>query len=501
VAKKKQALLDGVVELKNAGPIQGIFKIDVSKGPGLYTLTGGKATGKSTVLRGLQILQGHKVEVTIHDGEMDGYVAGWGVVAPFGPRRRPSGDFELETLEGATFADFIEPQGKTAVTRDRSCIQTLIALTGVEAQPSDYYDLAGGRESFKKLGIADTDDPIVLAKRVKSKLEELAREAETEHNVEDGHVKAIEAQVAAVDLAAPSDLDALMTERDAAKGLADLLASQKKAADVREEEIRKAREKLEDERKRYTGGTVNATGNELNEAEKKLNNWHDKVEELERALRDATAMRDAQQVAVEQAGLRHDNARRHEITISAWEETISKPLPAPTAEDIQAADDALAAAKTAYDTGVVVNEAKKAQERAESHRRKANLAKATADAMRDAASQAFPILTTRLETREIIVEQIEDEARLLVKHPTRKKKVFFNEPNDLSEGQRIMVAIRELLPRVKKPGIFDVPQHVYAGIQPADRAELHKFAADNGIFLFGAIIDDGELEVHYGVEA
>jgi hypothetical protein len=141
---------------------------------------------------------------------------------------------------------------------------------------------------------------------------------------------------------------------------------------------------------------------------------------------------------------------------------------------------------------------RKAAEKAEQHANAAGEAKDRAEQWREAASQTFPILTQRLQTNEILIEQVEGEARLMVKHPTRRKKVFFNEEGDLSEGQRIMVAIKELLPRVKKPGLFDVPQHVFAGIQPADRKELHEFAVQHGIYLWGAVIDDGELKVEYG---
>jgi hypothetical protein len=276
VGKKKPQAQEGLFEVKNAGPIQGVFQVDVSKGPGLYTLTGGKATGKSTALKALQLLQGHKVEITVHDGEIEGYVAGWGVVAPLGARRRPSGELELETLEGATFADFIQPQGKTAETRDANCIKALIALTGVKADPEDYHELAGGKESFKKLGVALTDDPLMLAARVKAKLEALARDEKTEFNVEQGHVEAIEARIAAVDLTAPCDLGKLMAVRDAAKTKRDTLIEKADAATVKKEEIARARKQLQEQREAYKGKSVAKADNDATAA---LEDWsrQDKV--------------------------------------------------------------------------------------------------------------------------------------------------------------------------------------------------------------------------------
>jgi hypothetical protein len=502
---KKPKLEEGVLELKNAGPIEGVFRADVSKGPGLYTLTGAKATGKSTVLKSLELLKGHKVEITIHDGEMDGHVSGFGVVAPLGPRRKPSGELELETLEGATFADFIQPQGKTGVTRDKACIQSLVALTGVKADPADYYELLGGKEEFKKLGIDDTDDPIALCKRVKAKLEERARDAETAADVEKGHVEAIEARVAQVNLAASCHMAALMEAMDAAKTRRDTLIEKAEAAAAKKEEIARAREQLAQQREAYKGKSVdqakaavdsasedvNAQGMRVNELTTQIAQLQSRLVEEKADLLELQRMQDA-------AAAELELVRQHHAAMSAWEATIAEKVEEPGEDELDAAKAAVEAAVEAYNMGVKVRDAKQDMERAKSHRIKSLCFKETADNLRASASQTFPILTSKLQTNEILIEQIEDEARLVVKHPTRGKKVFFNEEGDLSEGQRIIVAIKELLPRVNAPGLFDVPQHVFAGIQPADRKELHEFAVKHGIYLWGAIIDDGELAVKYG---
>lgn len=56
-----------VVETVNAGPIEGTFKIDLSDGPGVYELRGYRGSGKSTVLAAVDLLSGHRVDVTLHD--------------------------------------------------------------------------------------------------------------------------------------------------------------------------------------------------------------------------------------------------------------------------------------------------------------------------------------------------------------------------------------------------------------------------------------------------
>lgn len=490
----------GVVEIKNAGPVQGIFRVDVSRGPGLYWLSGPKGSGKSTVLAALQRLQGHEVPISVTDGHLDGYVRGFGVHVPLGPRAKPTGDLEVETLGGDfTFGDFLSPQGKTAVTRDRQCIQALVSLTGVQADVEQYHELVGGREAFDQLGISKpSSDPVALAGQVKRALEAKARVLEAQADTELGHVEEIGVQVRGVDLSAESDLAVLMGNRDQAKARLDALREKVDAADIRDEEIKAARESLAKAKEGGDPGErLQEAEDRVLEVEKLLESRRAIVADLERQLADARQQALDAERQLTSAKLIRDERVHNANMAKQWEATIAQPLARPSDQALESAQQAVEAAEAAYQTGVRVRDAKAARERVAQHQAKADELSAQAQRYRAAAANTFEILTRNLQTTKIKVEMVDDEARLVVQHPTRGQR-FFNGDTDLSEGERIMFAIEELLPRVPKPGLFEVPQEYFQAIQPSDRAELHRFAVERGIFLWGAIVTDEPMDVHYG---
>ena len=66
------------IELTSGGPIEGTFPIDLSPGPGVYEFRGKRGSGKTTCISSIDLLAGHKVDVTLHDGAISGKVEGFG---------------------------------------------------------------------------------------------------------------------------------------------------------------------------------------------------------------------------------------------------------------------------------------------------------------------------------------------------------------------------------------------------------------------------------------
>lgn len=489
-----------VLELENAGPIQGTFAIDVSKGPGLYVLRGSKGSGKSTVLKSLELLRGCDTTITIHDGELSGHVSGFGAVRPLGARRRAKGEFELESLGDVSFADFVHPQGKTPETRDKQCIQALVALTGVKADPSVYYPIVFGKDAYDRLGVKATDDPILLASRVKEALDAIKRKLETTADVEQGNADQIERQAGEYPKDASDDVEAALAARDAAKQTADRLYEQASQAAEQANARQRAQQQLDSAKASYVGGTVKQAASANASAVDALEKDRARVKVLEAELRQAEqAVKMAEQKAVATANALAA-ASSHEDAIATWQAQLDAPVtPAPTDEQRAEAAAAVAAANAAHELAVKVREARQRLEQAAKHKAAAADARKKAEKVKAAAGEVFATLAGQLKTTRIKVESVEDQVRLTVQHPKRGK-VFFNGDGDLSEGERIMAAIDELLPRVRSPGIFDVPQEVFQGVQPADRVTIHEYAKEHGIYVWGAIVTDGPLAVTYGTE-
>jgi predicted ATP-binding protein involved in virulence len=488
-----------VLELENAGPIQGTFAIDVSKGPGLYVLRGSKGSGKSTVLKSLELLRGCDTTITIHDGELSGHVSGFGVVRPLGARKRAKGDFELESLGDVSFADFVHPQGKTPETRDKQCIQALVALTGVKADPSVYYPIVFGKDAYDRLGVKATDDPILLASRVKEALDAIKRKLETTADVEQGNADQIERQAGEYPKDASDDVEAALAARDAAKKTADRLYEQASQAAEQEKARHQAQKQLDAAKANYAGPTSVQARTIHDAAVDAYAKLEAKVEELKRELHTA---QHAAQLAAEKATSANATlqaAVSHEKTVSAWQIQLDAPvMSAPTDEQRAEAAAAVAAANAAHELAVKVREARQRLEQAAKHKAAAADARKKAEKVKAAAGEVFATLAGQLKTTRIKVESVEDQVRLVCEHPRRRKKVFFNGETDLSEGERTMLAIEELLPRIDSPGLFALPQESFAAIQPLDRKSLHAFAIERGIYVWGAIISDGPLNVQYG---
>jgi hypothetical protein len=502
---------DLTLEVENPGPIQGTFEIDLSAGPTLYELRGKRGSGKSTILSCLSLLQGHKVDITVHDGELGGQVRGFGRVVPISSRRRPKGELELETLDAERFgfSDLIDPPGKTAVTRDKNSIEALVSCTGVKGEASQFYELLGGQERYESLGIKETDDPVLLASRVQEALYARARTEEQVADTERGHAAAADEIGEDLDLEAESDAKTLQDHLQEVMREQEALRERNRHARKDERARQEARDALEDDASEYKGLTSEQASEKASkalEAEQAAANTvavaEDGVEAAREALKRAEshlegARREHREAAtrLEECEAAEATAVDHERTLQRWKEQIeSDPVePVPEAE-LKCAEEAVQAAQEAVEHGAVVRRALEQQTRARSHTEAAERHERTAADLRALGARTFEVLAQSLNTRHIRIESIDGHPRLVVDHPTRGK-TFFDRKNGLSDGERVVTAIREILPLVPSPGWFFLPQRTYQDIQPQDRRDLARYAQERGIYLFGAIVTDDDLHV------
>ena len=74
----------------------------------------------------------------------------------------------------------------------RSADVALAVLSETKADVSLYYDLAGGQAEFDAMGIATSDDPVLLATRIKTAFDKVAREKTNTMEAEVGHAVPLE---------------------------------------------------------------------------------------------------------------------------------------------------------------------------------------------------------------------------------------------------------------------------------------------------------------------
>ena len=480
------------VELTNVGPIEGTFAIELS-GPGLYELRGSKGAGKSTVLESLSLVAGHKSKLTVHDGELRGQVEAFGVSAPIGSRKKRTGELEVDALDSERFdlVDLIDPQGKTAPVRDANRIKALAILKGVRMKRSDFDFLED--EEFEELGVESTDDPVLFCSRVKRALDADAKRLETQASSLRGRVEQIEESLEGIDLTQECDPAALLKSIQETTGELSRLQE----ARVRCESDKKAREeakrKLEEIEAEHEGESVEEIDAEIDAKSKEVDENLAMIEELEAKLAAAKAQREEQVREVRALQERREAAISHEKAVAALKAVLDgdAELP-PTDEQIDAAKQSVLDAEASHEEGVRIRDAKKRAAEAETMRGELQDLDKRSERIRAAGRRVFDALTAKLDTKEILIEDVDGSARLIVRHPKRGK-TFFDQIDGLSDGERVRTSIEELLPFLKSPGLFPVPQRTYQDLPPADRRELAAVAAEKGIYIFGAQVSDGEL--------
>ncbi len=283
------------VSIKSIGPIASKFTLDLSAGPGVYVARAGKGEGKSTLIRCvLSILLGKPQDLSVTDNCLEGSVSGFGRELPIGKGRRVRGDLEVGTLESEKFSliDVIDPAGVGDDTKDARRILALASLCGVKADASIYYDLFGTKQAFESIVAASdlkTDDPVVLAKRIKRRLDDRAREMESLAEHEMGHARGCEDSLAGIDLAGPCDRDELDAAADAAVMRETGLKAQAATAARAAKEVAAARENLAALESGYDGPTSRQAAEKLADAVKQQAAAVETVKRIEAELSKAKA--------------------------------------------------------------------------------------------------------------------------------------------------------------------------------------------------------------------
>lgn len=497
-----------VIEITDCGPISGCFPIDLSDGPGVFVLEGDKGVGKSTTLSLINsLVTGHTAEITVHDGQLSGTVAGMGRIVPVGSRKRPRGELEMDALDTERFSlnDVTDPHEKTPAAADARRTRAIASLLKIKVEPSAFYHLTGGKDKFEKLVRADklvTDDPVVLASRIKSELEVAARLSESHADTETGHAKECQAHLDGLNMDAESNAKLLDAASDKAVGrLKDLEAQTTQAARAARE-IVSAKETLKNTIAGYDGPTVadakaawQKAEAELAETAKEASAIEKQIAELKTKLAQVNAIGEEKFRMANQAKSAVSAAEQHAKLIANCETLIrsQEQIAGVPEEEILAAQKAVAEARAASEQGVLIRKALEAKKRQAAFLESAERSKKEAEDLRSAATSTFDVLARSIKLEGVSIENVNGDARWVVEHPNRKgKKTYFSE---LSGGERQCTAIDLTLPHLGNPAVFVIEQRSFQELSKSDKERIHAHAVKNGVFVFGAQISEGPLRV------
>jgi tetratricopeptide (TPR) repeat protein len=493
------------ISIKDMGPVVE-FEYDMAE-PGLHVLKGSHGAGKTTILRTVQMAAGEKPEVK--PGKADGSKRGEATIAgktlKISRKTREEGELEVEGMGDLNIATLHNPGHKTAATRDKYRIATLVRLAGGTAALDAFRALLTPEQWAE---IVDEDmlpedaDPVEMAAKIKRQIDAAAKGIEDfASGAESGAaaLKETAANLIAEAVAAggvpneAGNLGERQRAHEAAIAERQRLANQQRDAERCKESAKQARERIEQARKEYDGPTSEAAEVASATVHKQLAEHRDAVEEYRKALELAEKRLEALNSEVDVKAAEFKAALNHEETLTKWEEQLAADAVAPVpVTDMDAAEAAVMAAAVAVTMHNAETAAATHRDNADGLIEKAKSAKKKAEKLREAAAATSGVLSQAIATIPdcplFVTSDDDGETRLVIKTDRNADKP---EPFDeLSDGERWKV----IVPLCCGAGrLVVLPQAAYGELAPSTRAMLHALAAERGAYILSAQCDDGEL--------
>ncbi len=472
------------IEIENVGPTERLT-LPVPEG-GIVVLHGVNGSGKTEGLKVVEKLVSGKGQLTVRDGAIRGQVQGLGATLTVARSTTRRGELEVESLDGRlSLADLAEPPVKDPAAADAMRIKTLVSLAGAEPDPALFHHLVGGEVEFTAMiPMAEADDLVALASKVKREFESAARK--DEDAARKAHIKA-EAHREAIrglDLSEPVDREAAYSELQAATEQHTALTEQERAAREAGEAAAEARKGLAVAEEAYDGPTVEETAKAHNAA------WLARKgasEAMEAAQQAADAAKVAWEVALTEeatAARAAKAASTHATTMQAWRKTLDAEAPAPPdAGDVEVAANRTADARAAVSKLGAYEQAQQQQAQAIKADAEKSAHAEVAARLRDAARGTDDVLSEVVAT---LGTPLRVEAGRLVLDTSRGKTYL----HDLSDGERWTLTLDIAVAVAGNRTIFTIPQRAWGEIDPLNRATVDRHAREKGVLIFTAEATD-----------
>lgn len=481
------------IEVHDIGPVTE-FEYEFT-GPGLHILRGSQGSGKTTILRTVQLGVDGRTDVKPQkrDGTPRGEARVGGKRLRIAKQVREEGELGVEGLGDLDIAALHTPKYLDAATRDKHRIKTLVRLCGVRADASLFHDLLADESTFNEIVPTDsleTDDLVEMAARVKRAIEKEALRTEDREKTERANARAQAATVEGVDLTVETDEAALQAAwREAVEEHA-ALKRQRSDADEVIARAAKAREQLAD--LQVDGKSVAQLETDFNVARARSMDAHAEVERLRRELEHAELVHTAACDAMGSAAELLDQAKRNAQLTDGWQKDIdaAEQVACPTDEELRLAAEAETAASAAVTRGTEARRALAARDKATAHMGEADALATRARRLRDAAQDTARVLTdaiARIPHSPLRVRLNDSGDPRLVLETDRSEHEAFDE---LSDGERWPIIIQLA---AAKNRLIVLPQAAYGELSPKTRADLDALARVHGCYILTAVADDGEL--------
>lgn len=480
------------IEIKDTGPIRQL-SIPIPENGGVVVLKARNGAGKSKSLEAADALvNGSGSELKPRDGSFRGEVTGFGAKLHVMKKTVRSGELEVVTLEGRlNVADLVDPGLIDPVRADATRIKALVQLSGAKSDPELFRGIFPDPETFQSIVLKEaeganlaTDDVVRLASQVKKLAEAAARAEDKIAVIDEAAAKAAKAATEGVDLNAQTDAKVLQANLEQAVRQASNLETQKRQADEAAARSVEAQEQLAKlsppdlnaliESHKDAQVRIAACSELLQQRRRELDEAQQNVRSAEGHLRDA-------ETAAAHVVTKLDAAKRERATIAACEKVIrdAADQQPPSFAELEAAQDCVAKAREAIETGALVRSARQKMVDAERFVASATKHRQTEFELRNAASKTDDVLSS-LVARPGSPLRVEN-GRLVME--TSRGTTYFSE---LSEGERWKVALDIAIDAVGPSGLLVIPQAAWEALDPINRQLIADHVRDRGVTILTA---------------
>ncbi len=464
------------VAIDNVGPIEHL-DIDIPEGGGVVVLLGRNGAGKSLALEATQKLLGGKTKPTASDGAAKGKVSGFGARISVASRITRSGKLEATSLEGSfDLASLVDPGILDPEAADAKRIKALLSLLGLDADPSLFYELVDGEAGYMQLGIEQTDDVVLMARRIKSKLELRARDQESVADKLIGESSAMLKDVGDFPPSICRDVEGLQSQLETAIRLQSEIA-------VRVDHASKdglARRTAE-------AALAGLPETQAHTLETSHDEWKAKAEKLHAEM--AVLERKHNEAISEQARLYE--AWQAEVQRDSDRDVFAATLDAaaveaPTVAQITKAADDIGDCRERIAQATLAVAADEKAVGANAKRKQSEVARDTADRYRESARSTDDVLSG-------VVAQLDVGLKVIGGRLCTETKRGSTPLSELSHGERWKIAIDLGVKRVGERGVLAIPQESWESLDPRNRELIHDHAQKRGVVIITAEAALGEL--------
>lgn len=483
------------VDIENVEGIEDIvFKMAPNTG-GIKVIKGENGAGKSTAINALNGIMAGSGKLGLRDGAKKGKIEAFGRKASVTEQRTTysKDDLEVPTLdENFTFDDLVNTQGKEPETRDKVRIKTLLQLTSTKADPSLFYDLAGGKEALEALVTAKdlaTPDIVDLASKVSSGLHAAKRNKQSDAEHHEGHAKACQeiADQAPAEVDVP--LEQAQSESEAAAAVLQRLKSEVEASAERKKLIAT----LEASLKTMSDGDgpmVASLEAELNEASEQWARKRELVAHLEANLviaRNECAQRETEHIAITKRLVDAQSREDQLETLSTkLEEARKAESEAPTELAISLAESSLEQWRQRVAEAIRARDGETKRKEAAEYKQKAKAARREAERFEEAAKACGDVLTKCLPPGPLRWK----DGQLVLDTERRGKDSPFDK---CSAGEQVNYCLPYGINNVGKGGVICLSQAAWQDLDAKARRNVYEQVKKAKVWIVTGEVAEGDL--------